>query len=228
MNEIEKILSDNALEPSEALKTKILAKCIDVKRTKSSSFISKKIIAVILSVLVLITSALGGVRLYYEDYTNVYIDINPSIKLVLNRFDIINDVVFLNDEAKVLFSSIDIEDKKLDEGIVVIMKVLDENGYLENGDIYVSSTSEEVSNDIVECINKYNQKHNHQNSVNKEDYTYEERQEAHQNGLSPSKYYMIQDIIELEDSYTFDMLKDKSMKELRQIKESIIKRGPKF
>ena len=39
---------------------------------------------------------------------------------------------------------------------------------------------------------------------------------------------MIQDIIELEDSYTFDMLKDKSMKELRQIKESIIKRGPKF
>ncbi len=90
--------------------------------------------------LMLVCTTLFGYHLYNTPVSFVYLDINPSIRLDINRFERIIDVVPLNDDAEALLSSATISKKNTQDCIDDIVSACQEQHYLneQNTDIEVS------------------------------------------------------------------------------------------
>lgn len=88
----------------------------------------------------LICTALFGHHLYFTPASYIYLDINPSIRLDLNCFERVIDVVPLNDDAEELLSNSDISEKNAQDCIHDIVAACQEQNYLNenNSDIEVS------------------------------------------------------------------------------------------
>lgn len=90
--------------------------------------------------LLLVCTAAIGQHLYFTPTSYVYLDINPSIRLDLNCFERIIDVVPLNDDAETLLSTATISRKSPRECMNDIVAACQEQDYLNerNTDIEVS------------------------------------------------------------------------------------------
>ena len=95
---------------------------------------------------VLICTAAFGHHLYFTPTSYVYLDINPSIRLDLNRFERIIDVVPLNDDAENLLSSATISRRNARECMNDIVAACQEQNYLneQNTDIEVSVRTDDA------------------------------------------------------------------------------------
>lgn len=71
-------------------------------------------------------------NLYYTVYASVTVSINPEIRLDINRFDRIINVVPLNEDAKKLLSEAKVKNKKLDSGLIIIVNKAKEKKYINN------------------------------------------------------------------------------------------------
>lgn len=71
-------------------------------------------------------------NLYYTVYASVTVSINPEIRLDINRFDRIINVVPLNEDAKNLLSEAKVKYKKLDNGLILIVNKAKEKKYINN------------------------------------------------------------------------------------------------
>ena len=96
--------------------------------------------------LLLICTAAFGHHLYFTPTSYVYLDINPSIRLDLNRFERIIDVVPLNDDAENLLSSATISRKNAQECMNDIETACQEQNNLNerNTDIEVSVRTDDI------------------------------------------------------------------------------------
>ncbi len=65
--------------------------------------------------LILICTTVFGCKLYFTPTSYIYMDINPSIRLDINCFERVIDVVPLNDDAKNLLSSAEVSKKSAQE-----------------------------------------------------------------------------------------------------------------
>lgn len=90
--------------------------------------------------LILICTTLFGYLLYHTPTSFIYLDINPSIRLDINRFERVIDVVPLNDDAEVLLSSASVSQNNAQDCISDIVSACREQHYLneQNTDIEVS------------------------------------------------------------------------------------------
>ena len=90
--------------------------------------------------LVVICTAAFGYHLYYTPTSYVYMDINPSVRLDLNCFERVIDVVPLNEDAEVLLSNLTIRKGSAEECMNTIVSACQEQNYLNehNTDIEVS------------------------------------------------------------------------------------------
>ena len=90
--------------------------------------------------LVVICTAAFGYHLYYTPASYVYMDINPSVRLDLNCFERVIDVVPLNEDAEVLLSNLTIRKGSAEECMNTIVSACQEQNYLNehNTDIEVS------------------------------------------------------------------------------------------
>ena len=90
--------------------------------------------------LVVICTAAFGYHLYYTPTSYVYMDINPSVRLDLNCFERVIDVVPLNEDAEVLLSNLTIHKGSAEECMNTIVSACQEQNYLNehNTDIEVS------------------------------------------------------------------------------------------
>ena len=90
--------------------------------------------------LVVICTAAFGYHLYYTPTSYVYMDINPSVRLDLNCFERVIDVVPLNEDAEVLLSNITIRKGSAEKCMNTIVSACQEQNYLNenNTDIEVS------------------------------------------------------------------------------------------
>ena len=168
---------------------------------------------------ILIGSLIG---LGNEDYQTVYIDVNPSTALSINRFGKVSSVEYLNEDAEKALNGIKLKGLSAEDALEKMITAYDENGYFDsNAEIYISAVSEKNKNadkllpKLSERAEKI--KGNRNYSVNTSKLTAEDRAEADEYGISPSKYRIISEIIEKHPSYTVEDLKDKSMAELRDL-----------
>ena len=90
--------------------------------------------------LILVCTAILGYHLYFTPVSFVYLDINPSIRLELNRFERVIDVVPLNDDANDLLSFVTVSKKNAQDCINDIVSACQEQHYIneQNTDIDVS------------------------------------------------------------------------------------------
>ena len=90
--------------------------------------------------LAVICTAAFGYHLYYTPASYVYMDINPSVRLDLNCFERVIDVVPLNEDAEALLSHLTIRKGTAEECMNTIVSACQEQNYLNenNTDIEVS------------------------------------------------------------------------------------------
>lgn len=242
--DIEKMLEEcGELDMSHVKKEDILAKAKQEiyfgaskkeESTKKKSsfpllFTSKRFVPIVAGAALAVTLCFGMIGLYNENFQTVYIDINPSVALKLNRFDRVIGVEYLNDDAKNLLSNVKLVGTNSTDALSTIITACDTAGYVNaNSEIYISATAKddessektlqklkghaETMREVKDesCnINTYNAKKN-----DKKDYKKE--------SLSPAKYELINEIIAADSSYTLEMLKNKSMKELNDIKRALL------
>lgn len=90
--------------------------------------------------LAVICTAVFGCHLYYTPASYVYMDINPSVRLDLNCFERVIDVVPLNEDAEVLLSNLTIRKGTAEDCMNTIVSACQDQNYLNetNTDIEVS------------------------------------------------------------------------------------------
>ena len=196
-----------------------------IKKEKRSSRISPlakrlmPIAACFVFVFILIGGMLG---LGNENYQTVYIDVNPSVALNVNRFGKVSSVEYLNEDAREALNGIKLKGLSAEDALEKMITAYDGAGCFDSdAEIYISVVSEKNKNadkllaKLSERAEKI--KGNKNYSVNTTKLTAEDRAEADEYGVSPGKYRIISEIIEKHQSYTVEDLKDKSMAELKDL-----------
>ena len=230
--DFEKLFKESEeITPRADLKNEILAKAKQemattaIQKEKKSPRISPfakrlmPIAACFVFVFILIGGMLG---LGNENYQTVYIDVNPSVALNVNRFGKISSVEYLNEDAEKALNGIKLKGLSAEDALEKMIDAYDDAGYFENeAEIYISAVSEKNKNadkllaKLSERAEKI--KGNKNYSVNTTKPTAEDKAEADEYGISPGKYRIISEIIEKHPSYTVEDLKDKSMAELKDM-----------
>ena len=237
--DIEKLFAEcDGLDMSHVKKDDILAKAKqemyfatepeEQKEEKSSFplfFTKKRFVPLMAGVALAFMICVGGIGVYAENYQTVYIDINPSVALKLNRFERVIGVEYLNEDAATLLSDTKLVGCDATVALENVIAACNSAGYVkDDSEIYISATAkkEEDSEKILKKL-----KGRAENMREEEDETYSvstysakkgEKKEIEKESISPAKYNVIKDIIDEDEGYKMEDLKDKSMEELRKIK----------
>ena len=185
------------------------------KRRKALRFAKGGRIAAIAACVALVACLIGGVADFLRPVAYVGIDVNPSVELTLNRFDIVVGTCALNDdgqraldEAPCMWRPFDDAARDLDgamraiagEGAVVEVSI-----DCDNENRYAALAAQ--SNDCFGCNGEA-----HCDRTNAE-----ERQAAHDSGMGVAKYRAYQALQEAGVDISADECASMSMRELRNM-----------
>ena len=166
---------------------------------------------------ILIGSMIGLVN---ENYQTVYIDVNPSVALHVNRFDKVSGVEYLNEDALQVLDGIKLKGLSVEDALKTMITAYDGEGYFENdAELYIGVVSEKNQNaeklltKLSERAEKVKGDKNY--SVNTTKLTDDDKTKGKEYEISPGKYRVISEIIKDHPEYTVEDLKDKSMSELK-------------
>lgn len=185
------------------------------KRRKALHFAKGGRITTIAACLALVACLIGGVADFLRPVTYVGIDVNPSVELTLNRFDIVVGTHALNDdgqraldEASCMWRAFDDAARDLDgamraiagEGAVVEVSI-----DCDNEGRYAALAAQ--SNNCFGCNGEA-----HCDRTNAE-----ERQAAHDSGMGVAKYRAYQELQEAGVDISAEKCASMSMRELRDL-----------
>lgn len=198
----------------------------------------KRIIIIIVSLLVLI---IIGVGVFFitnsndkkvktdekkivekkEVVSTVILDINPSIKLELDKDNKIVNVIPLNDDAKEIISN-NLEGKELNTAINVITDNLIEKGYTKDNVSILINVSGTIEREVVEETIKttFTEKEITVSIINQE-VTDTAKENASKYNITESKAAYIEEILKEKENLTFEELKDKTIEEITEIKNYV-------
>ena len=150
----------------------------------------------------------------------VILDINPSIKLELDKDNKIINAVPLNDDAKEIIPS-DLEGLELKEAVTSITTKLVEKGYAKEEIVILVNTEGEIDNSKVEEVIKdvFIEK-NIEVEIIAQEISDTSKENASKYNITESKASYIEEIIKEKDNLSFEELKDKSIDELNEIKNT--------
>lgn len=231
--EIELLYKDNAeLIPPPELKEKILIQAnaeMGRKEGRKSTFsfrnITKRLMPIAACVLFIVMLIGGIFGFSNEQYQTVYIDVNPSVAVHVNRFGNVSDVEYFNEDAKEALEGIKLKGLAVEKAFEKMIDAYDRAGYFNGeAEIYISAVSKKNKNPdkILKKLSKKAEeiKGERGYSVNVSKLTAEDKSEAKEYGISPGKYRVILEIIEKNPQYTVEDLKEKSMAELKAMLSS--------
>lgn len=240
--DIEKMLNNcDGLDMSHVKKDDVLAKAkqemyfntntAENKKKKSSFpllFTKKRFVPMIAGAALALTLFIGMIGLYNENFQTVYIDINPSIALKLNRFERVIGVEFLNDDAKTLLSDTKLIGLNAQNALETVIEACDSAGYVkDDSEIYISASSKEEKNaeKLLQKLKGHaesmNKEQNETYAVNTYNAKKGEGKDFEKESLSPAKYKLIHEIIDEDERYELEDLKHKPMNELQKIKHDL-------
>ncbi|MFW5913946.1 MAG: anti-sigma-I factor RsgI family protein [Bacillota bacterium] len=175
--------------------------------------------------------------------TQIQMEFNPSFGIDIDDDDTIVELNAYNDDAESLFEETgDLEGETLDDGLDQLVETSVELGYLSDGNseiLYtvngedterVETKAKELETKIPEVAKaKGIENARAMRSVNGPP-DKEELEEARGHDVGFMKMRLIKNILENDESYDFETLKDKSVRELKDIieTEDIEKHGPPF
>lgn len=243
--DIEKMLADcDGLDMSHVKKEDVLAKAKQElyfstessenekeKNTFTSLFTKKRFVSAFAGAAIAFAVCIGMIGLYNENFQTVYIDINPSVALKLNRFERVIGVEFLNDDAKTLLSDVKLIGCNATDAVQTVITACDTAGYVKSdSEIYISATSkqEQSSEKLLEKLKGHaetmREEPNETYSVNTYNAKKNEKKDFEKESLSPAKYNVISEILDEDDRYKLEDLKDKPMSELKKLHRELEER----
>lgn len=185
------------------------------KRRKALRFAKGGRIVAIAAYVALVACLIGGVADFLRPVAHVGIDVNPSVELTLNRFDVVVGTCALNDdgqraldEVPCMWRAFDDAARDLDgamraiagEGAVVVVSI-----DCDNENRYAALAAQ--SNDCFGCNGEA---HCDRTSA-------EERQAAHDSGMGVAKYRAYQALQEAGVDISAEECASMSMRELRNM-----------
>lgn len=134
---------------------------------KSRSIIIGLIILVIVLLAVVFTFTINNdtkdIKIKKETY-NVYVKINPSVKITFDmnfecskkddcnvKKNIVTNIDFLNDDAKIIYAGLSYKDKSLEEVVASLIDIADENDK-NISNVLLTSTYEFDKEEIIKAI----------------------------------------------------------------------------
>jgi hypothetical protein len=189
-------------------------------------FTKRRLIPTLAGVALAFTVFAGALGLYNENFQTVYIDINPSVALKLNRFERVVGVEYLNNDAKNLLAGVKLVGCDASDALTTVITACDNAGYVNaSSEIYISAESNN-DKDSEKILTKLKARAEASKGQESETYTVNtykasktEKENYKKEELSPAKYNIIREIIDGDDDYEIDDLKSKTMDELKRIKK---------
>lgn len=218
--EIKKIESEEELfgcvDEYEKLET------VDNKRKfKAKSYVAafSSVAAVAVACIILAIQFVG--RPQVNSDTQIIIDVNPSIQLVLKDDNKVKEISALNDDADKIIKNIDTK-KSLDVVIEKILLNLDEYHYLDDKDsamliTYIGKNDSKAEKIVKKAVDKYIDVNECECEVLYQDIesSKELEKKASKKGVSVGKYYFVQKISTYD--ITVEYLYEKNIKEIVSI-----------
>ena len=195
----------------------------------------KKVIIISLIVVAVIGLGLGGFFLVKhfskgnessevidkkEVVSSIFLDINPSLRLDLDKDKKVIDIIAINDDAKDVIYE-DYKDKEYGYVIRKIANNLVEKGYTEDKvTVLISATGELETKDVFEVVKEEFNANNISSDLIIQNISESAKEIAKEYGISESKASYIEEMIKNNEELTFDDLKDKSVNELYEMKNN--------
>ena len=166
--------------------------------------------------LVLAAVGLAGSRLYFEETAFVGIDVNPSIELGINRFDIVVSAKAYNEDGEALLRDVSVTGKPYDSAVATLTSSTAFAPYLES-DAYIAISV--ASNDAGQSDTLRTQSDACLRSLPCEGSCHtvdaETRAAASAAGMGAGRYQAALRLLELDGSLTLEDCASMSMHELR-------------
>ncbi len=230
--EIENLFSGiKPVLPPEGLKERVLSEAKKVpilphKPINKAFVFARRYAAAICCLVIMLAAAFTVLGLYGENYYEVYIDVNPSIEVCVNRFGVVSKVKCLNKDAEKCLDGVNLKGMRPEKAVTEIANILSSSGYFEdNAALYLSVYSEKDKsvNEVVESLyyRLFDLTEDYGVDVYTGEFTKKQRAEAEKANVSPLKYSIISEVSALDDGYTFDELADRSMSDLNYIYKTL-------
>lgn len=170
--------------------------------------------AAVFCVLLVLLAGVGGYSWIQAPAAYMSIDVNPSIELVLNRFDNVISAEAYNAEGEEILESLSLKGKKYTGAIDAIMESGRMKKYLteESELVFTIAADSDKGNELkagVEYCSSHMGHASESISVDKEIVS-----EAHDHGCSLGKYYAYLQLSQYDDSVTIDDCRDMSMSKI--------------
>lgn len=204
------------IHASDALKEKTLHAVLEKNAVrKHFTFRPMHLVPVLgCLMLMLITSW----RLYFTETLIISVDVNPSVELSVNRFDIVIAAVGVNEDGQNLLTSVRVEHQPYDDAVEALL----------TSDTVTALTEDEAvveigvigNGDAQETKVRASLEHYCENTEQATCYTSDqhELEEAHAVGLSCGKYRVYQELIALGIDITPEEAQSMTMRQLRALK----------
>ena len=233
--DIEQMLRDSdELTPSPELNSKALiaakqamtrrayAACREERRKVSIAtvLLSRRGVAFAVCLLLVFGVTASVLGISNETFRIVYVDVNPSVALHVNRFERVCEVEYLNEDAQRLLSGVKLNRCTVEDALEIIIDACTASGYMDGeAELYISAKDGDALIERLEDCAV--QKSEGQYSVNTTRFTDEEQELARPHGISPGKYRQIIAILTADPTYTIEQLANKPMRELKAILSQI-------
>lgn len=175
------------------------------------------------AVLVFMLAGSFGVYAYNQPKSYVYMDINPGIELVVNRFDRVLSAYGTNNDGKELLTKIDYKNANLDDTIDSILDTAKAEGYFipdQNNALVltVAAKNEDSAQKLKEEISVKAKKHLEtlklETDVITDTVKMDRQQEALKQGINPGKLNLIQKLMEVDKEATVEKYKEAPVKDI--------------
>jgi len=165
-----------------------------------------------------------GLYSYYSPYSYVAVDINPSVEIVLNRFERVLDVKALNEDAHIIVND---SGKYMHNRLDKVIKQIIDNAYEKNyikADteneilITVSAPNPSVAEQIGESAKKQAEEEIKQDTISAniivEGADIKKYKQAQKENISVGKLILFEKLKEVLPEATVETVKNKSVKEI--------------
>jgi len=213
----------DGIQAEDALKTTTmdyLQKEALQRGAKQRRFSPRYLSGAFASIAILFFSGLFTYHLYYTPSAYINVDVNPSIEIILNRFDRVIDACAYNMDGEDILRETDIQNKKYSEAIDILMEQIVQDGYAQdNSLISVTLQSDSGKKEEAMLSNIESAMQGHHTGAQIECFAIDPltRDTAHHLNLSPAKYLAIQALMEVDPATTIDGCMHHSIQEIKEL-----------
>lgn len=195
----------------------------------------KKTIFIILFAIVLLAASATGVYAYTTPVKYISLDINPSVELAVNTFNIVIDAQAMNEDGETILEGHTVKNMPVEKAVNTLVESAVDNNYIAaNGSSVISITTEaedeEENEELQEqCSNGVSLAMSNKSAIaamyqNSSDPAL--REEAKTLGISPGKYKLIKMLQTIEPTITVEEYKDAKVNEIiRKANELLVASG---